>query len=300
MFLRQDSSAIARRCITWRYSVTDLPFIKMHGLGNDFVIVRGRERDFTPQQAAAIADRRLGIGCDQFIVIEPPQATEADFFMRIYNPDGSQAQACGNGTRCAAHLWMAERGRDACVVQTLAGLLACRRTDDGMIEVDMGLPRLDWQDIPLAEPRDTLNPGFALSGIRLPDPALVSMGNPHAVFFVDDVDVIDVEGLGRPVETHPLFPQRTNVEFAQVMAPGKIRVRVWERGAGLTRACGSGACAVIVAAVRRDLAARRAEIALDGGSLFLEWREADGHVLMTGPANAVFSGRLDLAMTGKN
>lgn len=269
-----------------------LTFKKMHGLGNDFVIVKAPKDAFTPAQARRIADRRHGIGCDQFIVIEPPQDAKADLFMRIYNPDGSQAQACGNGTRCAAHLWMGENGRDGCVVQTVAGLLQCRRAEGDMVEVDMGAPRLGWQDIPLAEERDTLHLGV-MSG-ELHDPVAVNVGNPHTVFFVENAERVDVEGLGSQVERNVLFPERTNVEFAQILGPGQIRVRVWERGAGMTQACGSGACAVIVAAVRRGLSERSAEIILDGGSLFLEWRPQDDHILMTGPVAYVFDGVLTL------
>lgn len=271
-----------------------LSFRKMHGLGNDFVVIKAKKDAFTPAQARFIADRRHGIGCDQLIVIEPPQDREADLFMRIYNPDGSQAQACGNGTRCAAHLWMAENSRDRCTVQTLAGLLQCRMVEDGMVEVDMGVPRLDWSEIPLAEQKDTLHLGIA-SG-EWQDPVAVNMGNPHTVFFVDNADRVDVKTLGSQVERHALFPERTNVEFAQILEPGQIRVRVWERGAGQTQACGSGACAVIVAAVRRGLSPRRAEIILDGGSLFLEWRQQDNHILMTGPVAYVFDGTMPLEL----
>lgn len=263
-----------------------ISFTKMHGLGNDFVIIKGR----APDEAAVrrLCDRRLGAGCDQLLTMEAPRNPAADLFMRIYNPDGSEAQACGNGTRCVAHMWMRDNAAESCVIETVAGLLSCRLTDGGMVEVDMGAPRLNWQDIPLAEERDTLHLG--VMGGPLHDPAAVSMGNPHTVFFVDDVKKVDLAGLGPQVERHVLFPQRTNVEFAQIMAPDKIRVRVWERGTGITQACGSGACATIVAAVRRGLSDRKAEIVLDGGSLFLEWRAADSHVLMTGPVAYVFDG----------
>lgn len=269
-----------------------LNFKKMHGLGNDFVIVKAEKGSFKPDQVRQIADRRHGIGCDQFIVMEPVQNPESDLFMRIYNTDGTEAQACGNGTRCVASLWMQENHRDECVIETVAGLLKCSRADDDMIMVDMGLPRIEWQDIPLAEERDTLHLGV-MSG-DLNDPVAVNVGNPHVIFFVDNVARVDVAGLGAQVERHVLFPERTNVEFAQVIAPGKIRVRVWERGTGVTQACGSGACATIVAAVRRGLTDRKAEIILDGGSLFLEWREEDDHILMTGSASYVFEGSLSV------
>ncbi len=271
-----------------------LPFIKMHGLGNDFVVIDAmKEKVSLPDdRRRAIADRRYGIGCDQLLVMEPPKDKGADLFMRIYNPDGSEAQACGNGTRCVAHLWMSKNNKRNCTIQTVAGLLKCGMASNDRVQVDMGVPRLGWKDIPLAEERDTLNLGVGLMHGPLNNPVAVNVGNPHAVFFVDDVRKVDVEGLGPQVENHVLFPQRTNVEFAQVMADDKIRVRVWERGTGVTQACGSGACATMVAAVRRGLTGRKAEIVLDGGSLFLEWREGDDRVLMTGPVAYVFEGNL--------
>ncbi len=265
-----------------------LNFKKMHGLGNDFVIVKAEKDAFAPEQVRQIADRRRGVGCDQFIVMEPPQNDKADIFMRIYNPDGSEAGACGNGARCVAHLWMTENDTDQCTIQTVSGLLKCSIVENDMVLVDMGVPRLDWQDIPLAEEKDTLHLGV-MSG-ELTDPVAVNVGNPHTIFFVENAEHVDVSGLGAQVECHVLFPERTNVEFAQVLAPDKIRVRVWERGTGITQACGSGACATMVAAVRRGLTDRKAEIILDGGSLFLEWREDDDHILMTGPVASVFEG----------
>ncbi len=267
-----------------------LSFRKMHGLGNDFVILDirdGGRPDIKTIQA--LANRRRGAGCDQVLTLEKPVSAEADLFMRIYNPDGSEAGACGNGTRCVARLYMDTEKKTSCVIETKTCLLACRDVN-GMVEADMGAPRLDWKDIPLAEERDTLHLGIA--GGLLPDPVAVSMGNPHAVFFVDKVDSFDIATLGPQVERHVLFPERTNVEFAQVIRPDKIRMRVWERGAGITEACGSGACATIVAAVRRGLTARKAEIVLDGGLLHLEWRAGDGHVLMTGPAEYVYEARM--------
>ena len=269
----------------------NLSFRKMHGLGNDFVVVRAAQGTFSLQDIRHIADRRHGVGCDQLLVMEAPQAGNADLFMRIYNADGSEAQACGNGTRCVAHLWMTENNRDHCTIETVSGLLACRMVDGGGVEVDMGVPRFGWQDIPLAEERDTLHLGV-MSG-SLTDPVAVNVGNPHTVFFVDDIEQVDVEGLGRQVEQHVLFPERTNVGFAQVLAPEKIRLRVWERGTGVTQACGSGACAAMVAAVRRGLSSHKAEVLLDGGSLFLQWRREDEHILMTGSVSYVFQGELE-------
>lgn len=264
-------------------------FRKMHGLGNDFVIIDNRtgHAEFADRTIRLMADRRLGIGCDQVIVLEP--SSRADLFMRIYNPDASQAEACGNATRCVASLLMQESGKGDCVIETVVGLLPCRALPGNLYEVDMGAARLEWQEIPLSEPRDTLHLGIG-DGNTLFDPVAVNVGNPHCVFFVDQVEKTPVETLGAAVERNALFPQRTNVEFAQVLAPDKIRMRVWERGTGVTMACGSGACATMVAAARRNLTGRRAEIVLDGGSLFLEWRESDGHVLMAGPAAEIFSG----------
>jgi diaminopimelate epimerase len=270
------------------------PFVKMHGCGNDFVVFDERPRPLglTATRAAAIADRHRGVGCDQFIVIEPPPAgSPADAFMRIRNPDGGEAGACGNATRCVAHLLFAETGRDGLTIQTISGLLPASRGPDGRITVDMGPPRLDWQDIPLARAMDTLHLDLASGPVS--DPAACSMGNPHATFFVPDVEALDVERLGPALEHDPLFPERANIGFATVLAPDRIRLRVWERAAGLTLACGSGACATIVNAARRGLASRRASIVADGGTLDMEWRD-DGHVLMTGPVAVAFHGEIDL------
>ncbi len=265
-----------------------LNFIKMHGLGNDFVILDGRKvlPALNPERIRLICDRNRGVGCDQLIVMEAPSTdVQADVFMRIYNPDASEAGACGNATRCVADILMAEAGRDSVVIQTVAGLLACTRADDGLITVDMGTPKTEWQDIPLARAMDTLDiPAGPGGGVG------VNMGNPHCVFFCEEAEDIPVDRLGKAVETDPLFPARTNVEFVSMRGPDHLRMRVWERGAGITQACGSGACAVAVAAVRRGLTGRRVRISLDGGDLWVEWRENDGHVLMTGPVSYVFTG----------
>jgi len=264
-----------------------LNFKKMHGLGNDFVVV---ERDLPPETVKAMAERRYGVGCDQLLVMLPPVAPSADLLMKIYNPDGSEAGACGNGTRCVADLWMRAHERQSCTIETAAGLLACRRANDGLVEVNMGVPKLAWDEIPLAEEMDTLHLGIMRGAMH--DPVAVNMGNPHAVFFVENVDQIALAELGPQIECHVMFPQRTNVEFAQILPGGKIRVRVWERGAGVTQACGSGACAVTVAAIRRGLLPeRRAEIILDGGSLLISWEQDSGPVLMTGPVTHVFDGQ---------
>lgn len=271
-------------------------FIKMHGLGNDFVVLDVTAGGaVTPGQAKEIADRRRGVGCDQVLVMEKPKNPKASVFMRIYNTDGSEAQACGNGTRCVASLYMAQNNLKECVVETIAGLLPSRIVDGGLIQVDMGVPRTKWDEIPLSQECDTLNLGIMHGRQAMTDPVAVNVGNPHTIFFVDDVMEVELEKIGPEVENHVLFPERTNVEFAQVLSPEKIRVRVWERGTGVTQACGSGACATIVAAARRGLTGRKAEIMLDGGSLFMEWRAEDSHILMTGPATHVYEGAFKAA-----
>lgn len=266
-------------------------FLKMHGCGNDFVVFdeRAGSLGLSRRRAAAIADRRTGVGCDQFIVIEPPPTgSNADAFMRIRNPDGAEAGACGNATRCVVELLARETSRSRQVINTIAGNLPSEALADGRVCVDMGPARLDWPDIPLARAMDTLH-------LDLPgDPAAASMGNPHATFFVDDVARVPVADLGPRLEHDPLFPERANIGFAQIQASDRIRLRVWERGAGLTLACGSGACAALVNAHRRGLTGRRATLVMDGGVLEIEWR-ADGHVLMTGPVATSFIGEIDLA-----
>jgi diaminopimelate epimerase len=260
-----------------------IPFVKMHGCGNDFVIFdeRAHALGITPTQAAALADRHTGIGCDQLIVIQP--AEQADAFMRIYNPDGSEAGACGNATRCVADRLMRESGRAGVTIRTISGILPAVRRTDGLVQVDMGPPGLDWTDIPLALPMATLR-------LDLPgEPAAASMGNPHATFFVADLDAEPIAVLGPRREHDPIFPHRANIGFAQVIDPGTIRLKVWERGAGLTLACGSGACAALVNAHRRGLTGRQAQVIVDGGALEIEWRD-DGHVLMTGPVATAFHG----------
>ncbi len=265
-----------------------VPFLKMHGAGNDFVVMDARAAalPLTPARIAALANRRTGIGCDQFITLEPP-APGADVFMRIHNPDGSEAGACGNATRCVAALLHQQTGRRELAVQTIAGTLAAVIGNPD-IAVDMGAPRLDWTEIPLSTQTDTLL--LPLPGA----PAALSMGNPHATLFVPDLAAAPVATLGPALEHHPLFPNRANIGFAQILAPDRIRLRVWERGAGLTLACGSGACAALVNAHRRGLAGRAATLVLDGGSLHIAWR-ADGHVIMTGPAVTAFQGTVDLS-----
>jgi diaminopimelate epimerase len=271
----------------------EIPFIKMHGAGNDFVMLDGRARPLglTPGRIRLLADRHLGIGCDQLISLEPG-IDGADVFMRIHNPDGSEAGACGNATRCVAILVGRDLGRSTLTIRTIAGDLPSTLLPDGRVTVDLGPPRLGWAEVPLAAPLDTLHLPLAEGAIA--EPAACSMGNPHATFFVSAIEGLDIAGLGPRFETDVLFPDRANIGFAQILSPDRIRLRVWERGAGLTRACGSGACAALVNAVRRGLTDRRAALLLDGGTLTIEWREADGHVLMTGPAETSFSGIIDL------
>ncbi|MDA1097477.1 MAG: diaminopimelate epimerase [Proteobacteria bacterium] len=271
-------------------------FLKMHGAGNDFVVLDLRRTSLRMDAALAraLADRRKGVGCDQVISIEP--SNRADAFMRIHNPDGSEAQACGNGTRCVASLLFAESGQNHAVIETRAGLLPSRAAENDCIQVDMGPAYLDWRDIPLAYEMDSLHLDLSLApdrGPLLSDPCAVGMGNPHAVFFVDDLDAVDFASVGPVLENHALFPERANIGVVQMLGADRLRLRVWERGVGLTLACGSGACAALVAAHRRGKCGRRARLTLDGGALIVEWRADDGHVLMTGPTATAYSGVLD-------
>lgn len=259
---------------------TDWPFMKMHGLGNDFVVVDARARDLTmtPALAQALADRHRGVGFDQLAVIRD------GLRLTFYNADGSTSAACGNATRCIARWLMDQSGETALTLTTDFGALAAQDAGNGLTSVNMGPPRLGWQDIPLAKEMDTLK--LPIDG----EPTATSMGNPHCSFFVDDVEAADLTAYGSTFETHPLFPERTNVQIAQIIGPDHIRMRVWERGVGVTLASGSSSCAVGVAAARRGLTGRAVTIELDGGTLQIDWR-ADG-VWMTGPTAHVFSGAL--------
>jgi diaminopimelate epimerase len=266
----------------------DVPFLKMHGAGNDFVVIdeRARPLDLSAEQVRRLADRRLGIGCDQFITLHPPPpGTDADLVMRIRNPDGGEAGACGNATRCVAELLFEQTGHPFQVIRTIAGDLPAERLRDGRFRVDMGPARLRWDEVPLAREIDTLH--LPLPG----DPAACGMGNPHATLFVPDVAVAGRDGPA--LEHDPLFPERANIGFATMIDRGRMRLRVWERGAGLTLACGSGACAAAVNAHRRGLAERQVAVEMDGGVLEIAWRE-DGHVLMAGPAATAFRGQITL------
>ena len=261
-----------------------IPFIKMHGAGNDFVVIDGGgSPSLAPRQIASISDRHTGIGCDQFIVLGPA-GSGADATMTIYNADGSVSGACGNATRCVADLLHRRTGLRRPAIRTAAAVLTSQVLEDGRVEVDMGPVWLDWQDIPLARQMDTLH-------LDLPgDPAAASMGNPHITFFGHSLEA--AAEIGPRFETDPLFPQRVNVGFVQILGPGRLRLRVWERGAGLTLACGSGACAALVNAHRRGLTGREAVVAVDGGVLEIKWR-ADGNVMMTGPVATSYEGAFD-------
>jgi len=272
-------------------------FVKMHGLGNDFVVLDARADAIRldDKAARAIADRHRGIGCDQLLILEPPQAPGADIFMRIRNADGSEVGACGNGTRCVGALVMRETGKERVIIETAAGLLEARAAGARGVSVDLGQARLEWSDIPLARACDTLHVPLSLG--PLVDPVCTSMGNPHATFFVADAEGIDLAALGPRLERDPIFPERANIGVAQVLSRTRLRFRVWERGAGITVACGTGASAALVAAARRGLAERKAEVIVDGGALEIEWRE-DGHVTLTGPVALSFSGTIDPSLLG--
>lgn len=266
-------------------------FKKMHGLGNDFVIIDARTQSVTlgPEQTQAICDRHFGVGCDTLALIEPSE--KADAFARFYNADGSESAACGNASRCIADIIMQETGKESCVIETGRGPLKCMRAGEGLISVDMGIPKFEWQDIPLSEEKDTLHLNF--KEFQDSSATLVNMGNPHCVFFEDDVDAWPVTQIGPQIENYRFFPERTNVEFIQLISPTRIKQRTWERGCGETLACGSGACAAVVAAIRREVVRGRIiDVELKGGELRIEWRESDGHVIMTGPVEYVFDGYL--------
>lgn len=268
-------------------------FIKMHGLGNDFVIVDAREQPLRVSDAGTrlLSDRHTGIGFDQLIAIDAPTDEGADVDVRIFNADGGEVSACGNAMRCVAHLLLAD-DEQKLAIRTAAGLLHAWQSQDELTHytVDMGPARDAWQDIPLARDCDTDH--LPLSRGPLVDPVAVNMGNPHAVFFVEDVAAIPIETLGPELEHDPLFPERANIGVAQLVGPDALRLRVWERGVGLTLACGSGACAAAVAAHRRGITGRLVRIDVDGGTLTINWRD-DNHVLMTGPAEESFRGTVE-------
>jgi len=277
-------------------------FIKMNGLGNEIVVVDMRASP-TPIAAdeARAAAQPTGAPYDQMMALYPPRTSGTDAYLRIYNSDGSAAGACGNGMRCVAELMFRETGKDTLTFETQAGLLNCWKGTAPLVStVDMGKPRFAWNEIPLAEEfRDTRAIELQIGPIDKPilhSPSAVNMGNPHAVFWVDDVNAYDLGKIGPMLENHPMFPERANISLAHVGSRDHIVVRTWERGAGLTKACGSAACAVAVAAARLRRAERKVTVTLPGGNLMIEWRERDDHVLMTGPVEYEFEGQFDPAL----
>lgn len=265
-----------------------LPFLKMHGAGNDFVIFDARKEPFhlSKEQVERIAARHTGVGCDQVIVLEP--SDKADVFMRIYNADGGEVGNCGNATRCVGWIVMEETGKHSMSIEIKSGLSRCERIKGTHIRADMGEPSFDWKDIPLSEPRDTLHLGISLGDLS--DPVAVSMGNPHAVFVVPDVKHLRIRDIGPMLEHYPLFPERANISFAQPLTQNKVRLRVWERGVGETLACGTAACATLVALHQRGLIDNKADIDLPGGTLGVTWDKDTNHVWMTGPVVLSFRG----------
>jgi len=280
-------------------------FVKMNGIGNEIVIVDMRVGGgaIEPAEARAVG-RPEGVPYDQLMALYAPRTPGTDAFIRIYNNDGSEAGACGNGMRCVADVVSRENGKADLTFETKAGILNCRKGVDGLFTVDMGPPRFKWNEIPLAEEfRDTRAIELQIGPIDKPvlhSPSVVSMGNPHAIFWVDDVKVYDLARLGPLLENHPIFPERANITLAQIVARDHIIIRTWERGAGLTKACGSAACAAAAAAARLRRTDRKVKVSLPGGELMIEWRQKDDHILMTGPVEFEFKGRFDSALFAKS
>lgn len=280
-------------------SARGMPYLKMNGAGNAFIVLRADAPgfDLDPDTVRRLSDPATGPGCDQLIVIKPPAEAGQTAFMRVWNADGSKVETCGNALRCVGWLLLEASEQHRAVIGTLGGATVARRAGDHRIEIDMGEPRLAWQQIPLAEEMDTRGIELQVGPVDAPvihTPGAVSMGNPHVVFFTDRQDDAFVRGAGSLIEHHPLFPEGVNVGFAHVLAPDRIRLRVWERGAGLTQACGTGACAALVAAHRRGLTGRSATLSLDGGDLDIRWDADSGHVFMTGPVELEGTGTLPL------
>jgi diaminopimelate epimerase len=276
-----------------------VPFARMNGLGNRIIVadMRGAGRRVAPQAARALASQPA-TAFDQIMAVHDPVTPGTDAFVRILNADGSEAGACGNGTRCVAQALAAETGRRDFTFETRAGLLLASEREDGLLTVDMGAPRFDWRDVPLAEEfADTRAIELQIGPIDAPilhSPSVASMGNPHAVFWVEeDVWSYALDRFGPVLENHPLFPERANITIARVTAPDAMTIRTWERGVGLTLACGSAACAAAVSGARTRRTGRRVTVTLPGGDLLIDWRAGDDHVLMTGPAEWEWSGRLD-------
>tara|TARA_Y100001970_G_scaffold216812_1_gene265426 strand:- start:18004 stop:18825 length:822 start_codon:yes stop_codon:yes gene_type:complete len=267
-------------------------FIKMHGLGNDFVILdlRAQNLDLSKKAVRVLSERRTGIGFDQLITIQKAKSSQIDASIRIWNADGGEVFACGNAVRCVGYLLLLETGKDKVKIETEADILDVMGKDQSRIMVNMGEPKLDWSDIPLSVETDTLSLDISVEGLN--NPVCVSMGNPHAVFFVDQLDDIDLESIGPKIEHHKIFPERANVSLVKIKNLDDISLRVWERGVGVTSACGTAACAAVVAGVRRGFLSRSVSVNLDGGSLEIEWRSLDNHVIMTGPVATSFRGTL--------
>lgn len=266
----------------------------MHGAGNDFVVIDNRSGQYKVAStwAKRLADRRFGVGCDQLVVLE--KSKDADVFMRIYNTDGSEISACGNATRCIGWRMMVEHGKDTASIETKAGLLHCKKAGEYQIAVDMGEPKLDWQYIPLTEPRNTEHLGIAEGALM--DPVAVNVGNPHMVFFVKDVSFINMQAVGPKLEKNPLFQDGANISAAQVVAREQVKLKVWERGTGETLACGTAACATVVAGVRRGVTDRHVTVSLPGGDLVIDWSAATNRIEMTGPVALVFDGQVDMGL----
>ncbi|NNE58248.1 MAG: diaminopimelate epimerase [Hellea sp.] len=270
-----------------------MKFLIMNGAGNRFAVFDARNRagfELTPERVEAIAmpgSATMGAkGADQVIIMRKAKSLGADVFMEIWNQKGFEVNACGNATRCIAWLVLRETGKDEVIVETNDGLLKCRLAGENLVAVNMGPPKLEWDEVPLKEAMHTHHIDVKVGPIDNPvlsNPGAVSMGNPHCVFFVEDFDRAKPDKVGPMIEFHPLFPQQVNVGFARIDAPDKIRLKVWERGVGMTLACGTGACAAVVAAVRQKRTDRKVEVEVDGGTLLIEWRETDDHVIMTGP-----------------
>ena len=276
-------------------ALANQPFVKMNGIGNEIVVVDLRKGApaIAPEEARAAASPQ-GAPYDQLMALYPPRTPGTDAYIRIYNNDGSEAGACGNGMRCVASIVSGENGKSALTFETKAGILNCWKAEGGLFTVDMGPPRFKWNEIPLAEEfRDTRAIELQIGPIDKPvlhSPSVVNMGNPHAIFWVDDVNAYDLERFGPLLENHPIFPERANITLAHIVDRTHIVIRTWERGAGLTRACGSAACAAAVAAARFKRTERTVRVTLPGGDLTIEWRERDDHVLMTGPVAFEFNG----------
>jgi diaminopimelate epimerase len=268
----------------------------MNGLGNDFVVLDGRAGPIAldPRKAHAIADRQGGIGCDQLILLEP--SPKADVLMRIFNNEGGEVESCGNASRCIADMLFAETGRDTVTIDTKGGFLTARKAGEKLVTVDNGAPKFGWREIPLSEEfRDTRHIELMVGPMdapRLHSPSVINVGNPHCIFWVKNLDIVDLGKVGPMLEYHPLFPERANISLARVDAKDHVTIKVWERGAGLTRACGTAACAVAAAGARIKLLDRKCTVTLPGGDLFLEWRADDDHILMTGPVTYDFEGVL--------